>query len=1355
MGKLFLMAVGAVLTAGAMGAAAEKSLTFFGQTIDGTIGLDSIKGWADSPLTQHEMARLVADGKYLAVHLYELTLAEPVTNICKGLFIREISVGVLDDVITTDWRIQKKVADVKDLAGKRIFTLNNIYSDSDMTRGKSEILQDLEDTRVYFEKNHGIQFTRSGTGVMQVLKGYAHGVEVALAIDANSSSTCEKNSDEARYIIDIWITSANPNVIRSALEKQEKQFKLSQCGFMDSAKHDGAKLSLFGQVIGEKFNEDAYKMFCESEIKWHKLEGGDEYYCPLNLRIPVRGIHQTRVLFGGYIYGDDDKTKHGKTIRGMDFEGDTVVCGEHDITEMIVAYRRFFEDIYGMKFTQNGDVTDRQLIGYTKNSRITISLIPASRFGGQKGYVIHILFIADKEAYKKEQFQKACIAAESGDAEAQYCYGMCHLRGLGTPKNLVEGARWCRKAAEGGCVDAEYIYACLNEHGDGVEKDRTEAVKWFRIAAEHGHPAAQSEMYVVYSEGKDAPKNLKEAIRWCTLAAEGGEVAAQYNLAKHYKDGTGVEQDYEEALKWYSKAAHQGDRDAMHWLAKFYDEGLGTEKDPEQARFWKRFAMSRAAVCDGMKWGYVVENGEVVLVQSLWYGKQIVGEVVVPSTLDGHPVTVLGDSVFSRCELTKLILPDSVKVIERSACSECRNLKEVKFGKNVTTIGDSAFAKCALGELELPESLKEMGESAFVGCDLGGGDLVIPSSVTNIGVGAFGETRVRSVKLGVGLTELKNYVFANCRNLQKVTGGENIVNFNRAFHGTELIDCFQAVQMVNGVPISFEISYNETLVVGAEGKTAIPQDAKGVLALPDSIGGVPVVGIAARAMKDCTELEEVVLPKTLRRIGGAAFKGCSNLTKIHLPESVAFIAEEAFADCGRLESITLPQGLEHLGGAAFRNTAFWNRRASGPVILDGWVLGLKSADGDARDPEKGVCHVPEGVKGIAEEAFKGYGVVRLPQSIRHISRDAFEDAAIFREAKDGLVVLDGWVLGVKGKSPCSIELPEGVRGIAGSAFEDNKDLKTVKFPKSLKVIGPMAFWGSSLVEVDVPEGVESMGMLAFCDTQTTNAVVRGGVRRIGCQAFAFCEKLKEVELRVCPSKVALGANLFEGCMRLRTIKYDDACRENAETLRKLCMYTHYVLGFVIPLQYDSLDLLVADARKYMKGTLDDERGVKTEHHAYLVWRNLREALFRKAKVGINKERSLAKVWGTLVFTGFLGDSEHGRWECIKGMKEALELDPTNNLAKYELGTVYFRDTQPVEGYRLIKEVADTEMADQELLGRAAYDVSRCHLDRKTREVCGITDDRAVEKGKMYLKKAVKAGNKVAIEYCRDGGIVFE
>ena len=79
-----------------------------------------------------------------------------------------------------------------------------------------------------------------------------------------------------------------------------------------------------------------------------------------------------------------------------------------------------------------------------------------------------------------------------------------------------------------------------------------------------------------------------------------------------------------------------------------------------------------------------------------------------------------------------------------------------------------------------------------------------------------------------------------------------------------------------------------------------------------------VTSIESQAFSNNAELESIVLPNTLRKIGYSAFEFCHGLKEITIPEGVTLIDTDAFWGCDNLKLIVLPSTLEEIGeGGAF------------------------------------------------------------------------------------------------------------------------------------------------------------------------------------------------------------------------------------------------------------------------------------------------------------------------------------------------------------------------------------------------------------------------------------------------------
>ena len=95
-------------------------------------------------------------------------------------------------------------------------------------------------------------------------------------------------------------------------------------------------------------------------------------------------------------------------------------------------------------------------------------------------------------------------------------------RGYGVPQDDKEAVNWYRLAAEQGNAAAQYNLGLLYEKGKGVPQDDKEAVRLYRLAAEQGDADAQGNLGVMYVFGKGVIKDFVYAHMWGNIALMNG-----------------------------------------------------------------------------------------------------------------------------------------------------------------------------------------------------------------------------------------------------------------------------------------------------------------------------------------------------------------------------------------------------------------------------------------------------------------------------------------------------------------------------------------------------------------------------------------------------------------------------------------------------------------------------------------------------------------------------------------------------------------------------------------------------------------------------------------------------------------
>jgi len=179
-------------------------------------------------------------------------------------------------------------------------------------------------------------------------------------------------------------------------------------------------------------------------------------------------------------------------------------------------------------------------------------------------------------------------------------------------------------------------------------------------------------------------------------------------------------------------------------------------------------------------------------------------------TFDEGIITIESRAFVGSTNLTKLELPNSLRIIEKGAFIQCVNLRSVKLPSKLSVLGESAFEMTAIEEIEIPdgvikierwtfrncEQLKAVKISkkaeniepgAFEGCE-SLQQIEIPGSVRKIRSAFGGCTNLREVKLNEGTTHIGDWAFGGRDNLSKINLPNSLVSISpTAFRGCKNI----------------------------------------------------------------------------------------------------------------------------------------------------------------------------------------------------------------------------------------------------------------------------------------------------------------------------------------------------------------------------------------------------------------------------------------------------------------------------------------------------------------------------------------------------------------------------------------
>ena len=501
----------------------------------------------------------------------------------------------------------------------------------------------------------------------------------------------------------------------------------------------------------------------------------------------------------------------------------------------------------------------------------------------------------------------------------------------------------------------------------------------------------------------------------------------------------------------------------------------------------------------------VIPEGVTEIGPDAFYLCDSLEQIVLPSTL-----VKIGSCAFWKCEkLQEIILPEGLQKIEKHAFNGCKALRKVVIPDSCCFIGADAFTFCEnLKDVYVPDSVQELGDDAFCtfnddmvihtsrGCAAeklakengwtvdynvspsnnttgaeiydrrtSEGDYVlnagtleeytgfeehpdIPKSVIKIGKNAFFFSRLKSIVLHEGITEVGNSAFFHCVHLEHVLLPSTLAKIgSMAFHECEAL---QAIDLPKGL---VEIGDDAFKYCKSLQKLVFPDGLKEIskgtchfchqlkhVSLPTSL-----TRIGSGAFVGCSTLQEIAFPESLQEIDGGAFCGCTNLKEILLPKGLGKISSNVFSGCKSLYEVTIPSSCVAIDEGAFASCENLQNIAIPPHVR---FLG---AGAFMKCYNLTAIHIPYGVETIEKSTFAhctNLHEVSLPSSIKEIGRKAFEGC----EALEELV------------------LPDSVQKVFMSAFTGCKNLKRIYIPATTTKINKQGFSGCQQLTIYTEPG---------------------------------------------------------------------------------------------------------------------------------------------------------------------------------------------------------------------------------------------------------------------------------------------
>ena len=557
--------------------------------------------------------------------------------------------------------------------------------------------------------------------------------------------------------------------------------------------------------------------------------------------------------------------------------------------------------------------------------------------------------------------------------------------------------------------------------------------------------------------------------------------------------------------------------------------------------------------------------------------------IALPETIKSF-----GTAAFRNCSsLTSIIFPNSLTTIEGSAFSGCNGLASIEIPNNVTDIGYNAFESCAnLQSVTLSTSIKNIGNSVFSGCTSlttinnseslevlsewlfkGCSSLEtvnLSSKLQSIPQGLFNDcTSLTEIMLPKGVTAIGDYVFYGCTNLKTIhaymiqppvinsyffkdvpstakiyvpLGSENAYTSATGWKAftiierVELGDVFTS-KTTEGADMFFTVTDTEKLEceVGRDGgESAVSTDITGRITIPKSIklsvGDFSVVRIGGNAFKGCSNFNELIIPESIKSIeyvnevsgieSYSAFSGCNSLNFIYSQATTAFAtSEKAFDGIPTDAKLYVPIGAKK----SYESTNGWSRFGSiNEQHLENDIITAKTAEGVTMffrviSVKDKTCEVANnGEKPAIDEDYTG--TVTIPSEV------------------ESMWVVQVGELAFAQCKVSKINMPEKIEKICQNAFAECVNLASINLPNSVTEIEIGAFGGC----MALASPIYNAKIFAYMPTsQEGEYTIPSGITTVLNSAFSSCTKLTKVNFP--NSLVSIEASAFSYCTGLTSL----------------------------------------------------------------------------------------------------------------------------------------------------------------------------------------------------------------------------
>jgi len=248
---------------------------------------------------------------------------------------------------------------------------------------------------------------------------------------------------------------------------------------------------------------------------------------------------------------------------------------------------------------------------------------------------------------------------------------------------------------------------------------------------------------------------------------------------------------------------------------------------------------------------------------------------------------------------------------------------------------------------------------------------ILPNTITSIGSGAFENcSSLTNVAIPQTVTNIGGSSFGNCISLTSMTIPSNVTVLDvAAFDGCKNLKTITILSnKITALQYSTfqDCTSLETISLPSSIKAMYGSNFQGCTNLKSIVVPPLITTLAGGEFQDCINLTSLTLPPVLTTITNGAFENCTSLTNVVIPNTVNEISSDAFNGCTGLISISLPSSVSTYGSRAFNGciglqSIYVNRTS--PINLTSYTTVF----GDV-DKVNCILYVPKGTKSLYQAA---------------------------------------------------------------------------------------------------------------------------------------------------------------------------------------------------------------------------------------------------------------------------------------------------------------------------------------------------------------------------------------------------